>query len=95
MTGEQEVLSVPVLFLQTAFGANAEVLEVISSREELWHWLLERWELALEYIGWCRDLQGALGENIPLLGVRLEEGILPSQGCKILQVPAKDLTSVG
>lgn len=37
----------------------------------------------------------ALGDIIPLPAVRLEEGILPFQGQKTLQVPANDLSSAG
>lgn len=65
-------------------------------RVEPWHALLgRRRTLALECITWCRDLRGILIENIPLPRVLLEECILPSQGQKTLQAPAKGLSSAG
>ena len=51
--------------------------------------LLGRRELAPERTAWCRDLLDALEETSLLLGVLLGEGLLPPQGQKTLQVPAK------
>lgn len=46
-------------------------------------------------IAWRRDLQDALGKNIPLPVEHLEEGILPFIGQKTQQVPANGLLSAG
>ena len=51
--------------------------------------------MALECGLCCSDHQGTLGKNNPLPGVLLEEGLLPRQGQKTLQVPAKCLSPAG
>ena len=96
-TGEREVLSVPVLFFQTAFGTQTLKFwkYMTFSGVELWQVLLGRRDMAPECIAWCSDLQGALGENSSLPGVLLEEGLLPPQRQKTLQVLAKGLSSAG
>ena len=45
--------------------------------------------LAPKRIAWCSDLRRTLGKNSPIPGVLWEERLLPPQGQKTLQVPAK------
>ena len=86
-----------IFFFQTAVGAQTLRFwkYAIFSRAELWHALLGRRELDLEYIAWCRDLWGTLRKNIALPVLLLKEGILPPQRQKTLKGSAKGLSLEG
>lgn len=57
--------------------------------------LLQRRELSPKCLACYSDLLGALGRNIPIYGVVLEDGLLLSQGQNTLKVLVKILPSAG
>lgn len=79
------------VFVNSMWSSKCEVLDVCDFPwSEAGASAPGRRALAQECIAGCRDLQGAVGEDVSLIpGVPLEYGIMPLQGQNTSQMPAK------